>query len=197
MFPAIFPKGEIKRGLLGCLEIALLMRQGRNRFGNSQQEAIRSFIVPILLSPLVLLAIMLYPAPEISQVSRDTLSLMYALRMAAVTALFLGAVWWIVREIDRREYFLQFVIAMNWLSVPATVLILPCLYLIFSGHYTWAELYPFTCVLMGYSYLFTAFMASCVLRIPLELAGFITFISYAVNTHTMEIMNWIGQNFLS
>lgn len=193
----MFPKGEIKRNLLGCLEIALLMRQGRNRFGNSQEEAIRSFIVPILLSPLVLLAIMLYPSAEISQVSRDTLSLMYALRMAAVTAIFLGAVWWIVREINRREYFLQFVIAMNWLSVPATVLILPCLYLIFSGHYTWDELYPFTCVLMAYSYLFTAFMASSVLRIPLELAGFITFISYAVNTHTMDIMNWIGQNLLS
>lgn len=193
----MFPQGEIKRSLLGCLEIALLMRQGRNRFGNTYDEAMRSFIVPILLSPLVLAAIMLYPAPEISAVSQDTLALMYALRMFAVTAMFLGAVWWIVREIDRREYFLQFVIAMNWLSVPATVVILPCLILAFNGTYTWQELYPFTCVLMAYSYLFTAFMASCVLRIPIELAGFITFISYAVNTHSMDIMNWIGQNLLS
>lgn len=193
----MFPKGEIKRCLLGCLEIALLMRQGRSRFGNSYDEAIRSFIIPILVSPIVLLIIMLYPAPEISEVSRNALALMYALRMAAVTAIFLGAVWWIVREIDRREYFLQFVIASNWLSIPATLMILPCLILAFNGSYTWQELYPFTCILMGYSYLFTAFMASCVLRIPMELAGFITFISYAVNTHTLDIMNWIGQNFLS
>ena len=193
----MFPQGEIKRNLLGCLEIALLMRQGRSRFGNTQEEAIRSFIIPILVSPLVLLAIMLYPSTEISEVSRDTLALIYALRMAAVTALFLGAVWWIVREIDRREYFLQFIIAMNWLSIPATLMIVPSLWLALNGSFTWDELYPFTCALMGYSYLFTAFMASCVLRIPLELAGFITFISYAVNTHTLDIMKWIGQNFLT
>lgn len=193
----LFPRGEIKRNLLGCLEIALLMRQGRNRFGSSYEEAIRSFIIPILVSPVVLMVIMLFPAPEVTEISRNTLALMYALRMAAVTVLFLGAVWWIVGEIDRREYFLKFVIASNWLSIPATMLILPCIWLVFAGTYTWNELYPFTCVLMGYSYLFTAFMASCVLRIPIELAGFITFISYAVNTHTLEIMNWIGLNLLS
>ncbi|HEY0901350.1 MAG TPA: hypothetical protein VGD95_04440 [Micavibrio sp.] len=193
----MFNPGEIKRNLLGCLEIALLMRKGRDRFGNNYDEAMRSFIVPILLSPIVLLVIMLYPAPEISEVSRSTLALVYALRMFAVTALFLGAVWWIVRELDRREYFLQFVTAMNWLSVPATIVILPALYLVFSGMYSWQEIYPITCVLVGYSYLFTGFMAAHVLRIPLELAGFITFISYAVNTHTLDIMNWVGQNLLS
>ncbi len=193
----MFPKGEIKRNLLGCLEIALLMRKGRDRFGNNYDEALRSFIVPILLSPLVLLVIMLYPAPDISDVSRSALALIYALRMFAVTTLFLGAVWWIVGELDRREHFLQFVTASNWLSVPATVAILPVLYLVFNGHYTWDELYPFTCVLVGYSYLFTGFMAAYVLRIPMELAGFITFLSYAVNTHTLDIMNWIGRNLLS
>lgn len=193
----MFNSGEIKRNLLGCLEIALLMRKGRDRFGNNYDEAMRSFIVPILLSPIVLLVIMLYPAPEISEVSRSTLALVYALRMFAVTALFLGAVWWIVRELDRREYFLQFITAMNWLSVPATIVILPALYLVFSGMYSWQEIYPITCVLVGYSYLFTGFMAAHVLRIPLELAGFITFISYAVNTHTLDIMNWVGQNLLS
>lgn len=193
----MFPKGEIKRNLLGCLEIALLMCKGRDRFGNNYDEALRSFIVPILLSPLVLLVIMLYPAPDISDVSRSALALIYALRMFAVTTLFLGAVWWIVGELDRREHFLQFVTASNWLSVPATVAILPVLYLVFNGHYTWDELYPFTCVLVGYSYLFTGFMAAYVLRIPMELAGFITFLSYAVNTHTLDIMNWIGRNLLS
>lgn len=193
----MFSSGEIKRNLLGCLEIALLMRKGRDRFGNSYEEAMRSFIVPILLSPVVLLVIMLYPAPEISEVSRSTLALVYALRMFAVMALFLGAVWWIVGALDRREYFLQFVTAMNWLSVPATVVILPALYLVFSGTYTWQDIYPITCVLVGYSYLFTGFMAAHVLRIPLELAGFITFLSYAVNTHTLDIMNWLGENLLS
>jgi uncharacterized membrane protein len=39
--------------------------------------------------------------------------------------------------------------------------------------------------------------AAHVLRIPLELAGFITFLSYAVNTHTLDIMNWLGENLLS
>lgn len=193
----MFAKGEIKRNLLGCLEIALLMRRGRDRFGDSYDEAIRSFIIPILVSPVILLIIMLYPAPEISAVSRSALALLYALRMFAVTALFLGAVWWIVGELDRREYFLKFVTASNWLSIPATVMILPSLYLTFGGYYTWDELYPFTCIAVGYSYFFTAFMAAYVLRIPLELAGFITFIGYMVNTQTLNIMHWIGENLLS
>lgn len=193
----MFAKGEIKRSLLGCLEFALLMRQGRTRFGSSYDEAVRSFIIPILLSPPILLVILLYPAPELSELSRDTLALIFALRMALVNILFLSAVWWIVGEINRREYFLQFVIANNWLSVPATLLIIPCIWLSFSGSYTWEELYPFTCVLMLYSYIFTAYMASSILRVPLELAGFITFISYVINTHTMDIMNWLGGNVLS
>lgn len=193
----MFARGEIKRNLLGCLEIALLMRRGRDRFGDNYDEALRSFIVPILVSPVILLVIMLYPAPEISAVSRSALALMYALRMFAVTALFLGAVWWIVGELDRREYFLKFVTASNWLSVPATIMILPSLYLTFSGLYTWEELYPFTCMAMAYSYFFTAFMAAYVLRIPMELAGFITFIGYIVNTQTLNIMHWIGENLLS
>lgn len=193
----MFAKGEIKRNLLGCLEIALLMRKGRDRFGDNYDEAIRSFIIPIMLSPIILLVITLYPAPEISAISRNTLALIYALRMLAVMALFLGAVWWIVGELDRREYFLKFVTASNWLSVPATIMILPSLYLTFGGYYTWDELYPFTCITIGYSYFFTAFMAAHVLRIPLELAGFITFIGYAVNTHTLDIMHWVGKSLLS
>lgn len=193
----MFLKGEIKRSLLGCLEFSLLMRQGRNRFGSSYDEAVRSFIIPILLSPPILLVIMLYPAPELSELSRNTLALMFALRMAVINIAFLAAVWWIVGEINRREYFFQFVIANNWLSLPATLLIIPCIWLSLNGSFTWEELYPFTCVLMLYSYLFTAFMASSILRVPLELAGFITFISYIVNTHSLDIMHWLGGNVLS
>ncbi|MFN3828184.1 MAG: hypothetical protein ACK4NR_11245 [Micavibrio sp.] len=193
----MFPKGEVKRSLLGTLEFALLMWQGRSRFGTSQEEAIRSFIVPILFSVPLLFVVLAYPTSEASEMSRNSIALMYALRIAVVTGIFLAAVWWIVNQIDRQEYFMQFVTANNWLSVPATIIIVPCLWLVFNGTHTWEEVYPFMCVLMIYSYLFTAFMASAILRIPLELAGFITFISYAINTHAGDFMVWVGQNLLS
>lgn len=188
----MFPEGEVRRNLLGCFETVLLMRQARTRFGTTAPEAIRSFAIPVMISPLFLLAFFLFQVPETSEASRYTIALLYALRMVTVWGMFLGLVWWIAREIDREQHFFQFVIANNWLSIPATLLLLPVLYLMFKGTMTWEEAYPYMSMLMVYAYVFTAYMASWVLRIPLELGGFITFISYIVNTHTLDAFQWLS-----
>lgn len=187
----MFTREELKRNLLGCVEVALFMSVARQRFGNSYDEAVRSFIIPILLFPLSLAAVYLYPQPELAGASPNTIALLYSLRMATSWALFLSAVYMIVREIDRRDLFYKFIIASNWITLPATVVFVPVGWMLMSGAYTWAELYPFMVCLMIYSYAFTAFMVAYVLRVPWELAGFITFIGVLINDNTLDIVHWV------
>lgn len=183
---------EILRNLLGCLEVALFMPVARTRFGDSADEALRSFIVPVLLFPLTILVVYFYPKPELANDSVAILTLLYSLRMVLIWAAFFGTVYWITREVDRKKYFYQFVIASNWLTVPATVIFLPVAWMLFIGAYSWGELYPFMMCLILYTYAFTAFMASYVLRVPWELAGFIVFVSMALNSNSLDVLYWIG-----
>lgn len=183
---------EIKRNLLGSLEVALFMPVARTRFGDTRDEAIRSFIVPILLFPLTLMAVYMFPQAELAGNSGHTIALLYSLRMAAMWGIFFGAVYWITKEIDRKKHFYQFVIATNWLTVPSTIVFLPVAWMLLSGIHTWQELYPFMICLMLYTYAFTAFMAAYILRVPWELAGFVVILGMCVNDSTMDILNWFG-----
>lgn len=185
-------RDEIKRNLLGGLEVALFMPVARKRFGDTADEAVRSFAIPLLLFPLTLLAFYIYPKEEIARHSADMISIMYALRMAAMWLLFFGTVYWIAKEVDRKKYFYQFVIASNWLTLPATIIFLPVAWMLISGAYGWNELYPFMTCLMIYTYVFTAFMATRILRIPWELAGFIVFLNICISNSTLDILFWVG-----
>lgn len=188
----LFKKGEIKRNLLGGLEIALLMHQGARRFGNSYEEAMRSFIIPILLFPLTLAFFYTFPAPDVAGTSKNTLTLLFSLRLTFSWMLFFGAIAWILHRVDHMENFYRFVTATNWLSVPATVIFIPVVLFLLSGNWSWEQLYPFSKFLVFYSYAFSAFMAVHVLIIPWELAGFFGFIAILIDRNTMDILHWLG-----
>ena len=117
-------KSEIKRNLLGALEVALFMPVARKRFGESKEEALRSFLIPILLLPLTIFAVYLYPKPEMASDSALVISILYSLRMLVIWAFFFGTVYMIAREVDRKAYFYNFVIATNWITIPATAIFL-------------------------------------------------------------------------
>lgn len=191
----MFTLREIRRNLLGSLEVALFMPQARHRFGNTADEAWRSFIIPILLFPLTLLAVYYYPKPALADHSANTIALLYSLRLGASWLFYMGFVYFLVNRVDRREHFCQFVIASNWLSIPATVIFLPVALGLMTGNYTWDELYPFMRAMMIYSYLFTAYMIGRILRVPWELAGFITIISLLINDYSLQVVSFVGQIF--
>lgn len=191
----MFSEEEVKRNLLGALEVALLMPAGPKRFGNSYDEAVRSFIVPILLFPLTLAAFYLYPHPDIAASSRNTLTLLFSLRLGFSWLLFFGIIYWLMKKVDHLEHFCRFVIGTNWLAVPATVIFLPVAVMLLSGGFTWDELYPFMKFLMFYTYAFTAFLAVHALIIPWELAGFIAFLAVMVDNNTLDFVTWITRLF--
>lgn len=187
-----FTKEEVKRDLLGSLEVALFMPEARGRFGTGAEEAIRSFLIPTLLLPVSLLLVYAFPKPELADAPASVIAILYSLRMVLTWALFLGAIYWLTRNVNRREYFCQFVIAINWLAIPATLAYLPTILLLMSGAYSWQELYPFTVSLTVYTYAFTAFMAAYVLRLPWELAGFIAVISLMVDNYTSDLISFVS-----
>ncbi|MBI4030584.1 MAG: hypothetical protein HY370_02815 [Proteobacteria bacterium] len=189
----LFTKEEIKRNLLGSLEVALLMPVARKRFGKTYNEAVRSFVIPILMFPFAMALVYAHPHPNLADASNNTIALLYSLRTFLTWALFLGSVYWIVKQIDRKEHFWQFVIATNWLAVPATVIFLPVMWMLFSGAHTWAELFPFMLSMVGYTYFFTAFAAAYILRLPWELAGFIAMISFMINDWTGQLLSFVGE----
>ena len=191
----MFSKAEIKNNLLGTLEVALLMPAGPKRFGNSYDEAVRSFIIPILFFPLTLLALYLYPYPEMAAASKNTLTLLFSLRLAFSWLMFFGIIYWLMKRVDHLDHFYRFVVGTNWLAVPATVIFLPVAIMLMSGAFSWDELYPFMKFLLFYTYAFTAFLAIHALIIPWELAGFIAFLAITVDDSTMNVVKWVTTLF--
>ena len=188
----MFSKQEIKKNLHGCLDVALFMPMPNKRFGKTYDEAIRSFLIPLFLFPITLMIVYLSAGSGDDSESANTLALLYSLRTAASWFIFFGLVYWLTGEIDRREHFYQFVVASNWLTVPATVIFAPVAYLILSQQANWDQLHMFSMCLVFYTYGFTAYMASRVLRLPWELGGFISMISLMIHNGTTDIMQWVN-----
>lgn len=191
----MFSKAEVKRNLLGTLEVALLMPAGPKRFGNSYDEAVRSFLIPILLFPLTLAALYLYPHPDIANSSRNTLTLLFSLRLGLSWLMFFGIIYWMMKKVDHLEHFCRFVVGTNWLAIPATVIFFPVAVMLLSNAFTWDELYPFMKFLLFYTYAFTAFLAIHALIIPWELAGFIAFLAIMVDNNTLDLVTWVSRLF--
>lgn len=179
--------------LLGCLEAALFMPETARRFGSSYDEMIRSFYIPVIAFPLTLLAVYLYPRPEVATHSHVIVSMLYSLRFAFSLGIFLGFVYFIARKIERTEHFFQFVTANNWLTIPSAIISIPVLMLLTEGgDIAIREAYVLSLILVFYTYAYTAFAAACILRIPIELAGFIAMTGLIINNSTHDILRWVG-----
>lgn len=187
-----FSRDEIKSNLLGCLEVALFMPAGPKRFGNTYQQAVNSFIVPALLFPASLIALSFSNVLEVSSASRSIVVMLLAMRTLLVWLLSFGAVAWILKRVDHTEHFYRFVIASNWLSIPATVIFIPVFWMVSNGAYSWSELELFILFLVFYTYAFSAYMAVYALVIPWELAWFFTMIAMVINDGTLNLVQWIG-----
>lgn len=191
---ALFSR-EIKTNLLGSFEVALFMRDGPKRFGNTYHEALRSFLIPVFLFPASVLAFYLSGAPAVIGTEENTLLILLSVRVLLIWALFFGIVAWLLKHVDHMNHFYRFVIATNWISIPATVAFFPVMAFILNGSYSWSEIYPFTTFVMFYAYAMIAYAAVYALVIPWELAMFITMIFMVVNDSTLNLMSWIGRLF--
>lgn len=183
----------IKRNLLACLETALFMKQGAERFSVSYIGMKRSFIIPFLVLPIsIATMIAAHPEGNLSGGTMQALAIMYGLRTVLYLAVFCTIMYFMAKNMNRMSNYCRFITANNWLVIPAAVLMLPLSLAFMGGYYEWAEIYPMMVCFTLYSYAYTAFMAAHVLRIPLELAAFVSICSMAVNQTALDVMKWLG-----
>lgn len=182
---------RMKQNLLGAMEIALFLRKGAERFSCDNKSLKQSFLIPILLLPMTLIAVFTaHPQGELADGATQILAIIYTLRLFVYLALFLGFVYIMAKTMDRMNDFKRFATANNWLTLPAALLMLPLLMMYLGGNHPWSEIYPMMVVITLYSYAYTAFMATYVLRIPYELAGFIAIAGMAIHQSSLSALKW-------
>jgi len=187
----MFYRGEIRSHLLGCLEVALLMKSGIGRFSASQKSLKSSFLIPVILLPLTIFTVLAaHPHDDLSTSTSQILAVIYALRLFVYLGLFLGLVYTMAKTMDQMEDFYRFATANNWLALPAAMMLLPLLGLFMGGQYSWEEIYPLMVVVTLYSYVYTGFMAMHTFRLPWEMGGFIAIAGMAIHQTSLHALKW-------
>ena len=184
--------------LIGSIEIALFMDKGVKRFEVKPHSLARSFAIPLCLLPLSLITVLYaHPSENLTTGSIQALSFIYVLRLALYLSAFIGFVYLMAKTMDKMEEFKRFIIANNWIGVPAALLTLIPVSLFLGGFYSWAEIYPVMIFATLYSCACTGFMASKVLRIPTELAAFIAITGMMINYNALDFVKWAAIETLS
>lgn len=179
----LFSKDEWKAGLLGCFEVSLFMRQGMARFDDRAGSAVKSFLIPLVLSPLMLAVLIGFS----SGYSFVYLLSLHSVRVAVTSCLFLAVVYLMTRQYGREAHFMRFVTVNNWMTIPSTLFLLPVVVCLGLGlDYSAYETYALFVTLAGYVY--TAFVIAGCLRLPWEMGGFIAIMGLAIDQNALDLV---------
>lgn len=187
----MFTKQEIKQNIIGCLEIIIFMRTGVKRFQNvSRISAIKSFVIPVALLPLVLAVLVVtskegYSVPFVVSV--------HLLRIVIGAIIYLSIVYFLSKQLERQEHFCKFLVISNWLSLFDIILVSPILFYIYTGaDVTAVEPYAVFSTLLGYVYV--AFVVTHTFRIPWEMGGFLAIVGLAVDETMWDTLFFLVGN---
>lgn len=186
-------KQSTKNHLLGCIDAMLFMPRADERFSGNYNDMLGSFVILVLVSPLMLLGALIAPAPALAEQSQNLVSLTYTLRFAIALGIFVGFVYLLASRTERQQHFFKFVTAYNWLMVPTVILSLP-ISLMTASHdpVTAQQGLILSYFLLVYMFAFTSYIAASTLRIPIELAGFVAIIAFQIDHSSYEFVDWIG-----
>lgn len=192
----LFTSPEIRQKLLGCLEIALFMPKGAERFDADKQTMARSFLIPLLFLPISIGVVLSAHPAALSAGSMQVIGAIYALRLFVYLGAYLALVFAMTKFLnesaeDQMQDFYRFATANNWLTIPAAMLMAPLVLSFMSGNHEWAEIYPLMVFIALYSYAYTAFMAARVLRIPMELAVFVSIAGMAIHQTSLDVIKQV------
>ncbi len=182
----MFTKQEIKQNLAGCLEVIIFMRKGIERFqSTSRKDAIKSFLIPLILSPLAFVALVMttkegHTIPFIISV--------HFFRILIGAGIYLTIVYFLSKQLERQEHFWRFLVITNWISLFDIIFVSPILFYIFTGGDVMdVEVYAVFMTLLGYVYL--AFIITHTFRIPWEMGGFVAIVGLAVDETMWDFLH--------
>ena len=182
----MFTKEEWKYNLVGCMEILLFMPAGVDRFKSSRSAAIKSFIVPIVLLP-ILLAVMVAMSAGFSL---GLLISLHLVRIVLSAVLFFAVVYFLSKQFERQEHFYKFVNVVNWSNIPGVLLILPILGALMMG-YDMAALESYAVFITIVGYIYSAFILTHCFRFPWEMGGFIAIVGLAIDQNLLDVTVYI------
>lgn len=182
MHKPFFPKGELENVVLGVLETACFLKQGVLRFGNTQGEAIRSFVV-FAITLLFSYWILYYMYTEINIDAAIFMQICVSetIRQCVVMAFVLFAVYGLCHIHERKQYFLRFVSGQNWLSLLALAFHLPLLLFLSAGIHTIEDIDFLRIGFLIYSTTIFGFFTAYSLQVPWYIAAYIAFLSLSVD----------------
>ena len=179
---------------LAALECALFMKQGIPRFNDDFNAMLKSFLIPLAFLPFSFIG--LYYSqdqrPELSGVSYEYLALLFIGKTFFTTLLGFAMIYGFAKYYDRTRHFYRTITAGNWASIAPTLLFLPVLYSMSMGWHSWEEVYPVTIVFSIYTYALAGFILTFALKIPWEMAGFLTICGMAINETGFDVLYWLA-----
>ncbi len=183
----MFTKEEIKRSLLGCFEVVLFMRAGVERFEGTREAAIRSFLIPLFLLPVTLLALI-----ALSEgFSASLLLSLHTIRIVLSVVLFFAAVYFLSKQYDRGKYFYKFVTVANWINIPSMILVMPIVFALFVQGVDMESMKVYAVFITMLGYVYSAFIITHCFRFPWEMGGFIAIIGLAIDQNLLEFATYI------
>lgn len=184
----MFKRQEIKDNLVGCFEIILFMNRGVERFQHVLKvDAIKSFIIPVFLLPVVFAVLIMTSAEGYSLPFIITV---HFARIVLAAIIYFFILYFLSKQLERQKHFCKFLVIGNWISLFDVVLVMPVLFYVFSGaDVSGIEAYAVFITLVGYVYL--AFIITHVFRIPWEFGGFAAIVGLAVDETTWDILSFM------
>lgn len=168
-----FPdQNYIKTHLRGCLELALFLKRGTERFKPTTNDFWLSFLIPTLLIPLNV--IQAYAYPEFRDAPWSMMIVIFGYQVMISTAFFLGSVWLLCWPLERKAEFTKFGSAYNWLSITGVVISVPYMLLFVLTPLDADQLSHLLITTVGFFFCVLAFAIRYILNVSWVVALLIT-----------------------
>ena len=186
----MFTKSEFKQNLLGCFEIAIFMSKGIERFDETKVTAVKSLLVPLILTPIVvILMVMVF-----SDFATEVLIPLHVGRIILTMVITWAIVYLLSKHFNRDQYFWRFVTVSCWADIIGFLLLLPIVIGVLSGYeFAVFESYALFIGIVGYVY--AAFIATHVLKLPWELGGFVAIVGMGVSENMLDFTVYLRDSF--
>ena len=178
----------VKDHLLGIFEIFLFMPRGFENFSADTNTMIKSFIWPLIITPLVLLTIVMlsdgtYPA--------ELLFLLHGSKIIISFIICLALTFIFCKSYDRLDFLYKYITIANWFELAMFALTAPILFCLSFDIATAQDMQTYALFVTLIYYVYAAYILTHTLRIPWEMGGFISISFMFVNETGMDIVNYL------
>lgn len=172
----------MKNYILGAFETFLFMPTAHEKFSESKQSAIRSFLIPAIVLPFIVLVCVM----NSEGFSPLLLVGVHSVRLVVELSLSIGFLYAVTGILNARSGFWRYICMSNWFNLVLFLLISPVLFGIATG----MDIGIFTNYLIFlslYSVVMTAFMLTYTLKTNWQLASFMAITCLFISQTLLQV----------